>query len=277
MKKWNMIIDVARCHDCNNCFLACKDESVGNDFPPYSLGQPWHGHRWMNIMRQEEGQYPRVRVCYLPMPCLQCEDAPCLTRDGAVYKRGDGVVVIDPQKAAGRREIVDSCPYGAIYWNDESKLAQKCTGCIHLLEDGWTDTRCTQVCPTEALKFLWATDEEMAARAAEEGLEAYRPELAPKARVFYKNLHRYTRAFVAAGVVYGDTDECAAGAVATLALAGANVGEAVAGTFGDFYIDKLETGKRYTLTIGAPGYRPIAMTVDLETSTNLGTIVLQAG
>ena len=36
MKNWNMIIDVARCHDCNNCFMACKDEHVGNDFPPYS-------------------------------------------------------------------------------------------------------------------------------------------------------------------------------------------------------------------------------------------------
>ena len=38
MKKWNMIIDVAKCHDCNNCFLACKDEHVENDWPPYSAG-----------------------------------------------------------------------------------------------------------------------------------------------------------------------------------------------------------------------------------------------
>jgi Fe-S-cluster-containing dehydrogenase component len=277
MKKWNMIIDVSRCHDCNNCFLSCKDEHVGNDYPPYSVGQPWHGHRWMNVMRQEQGQYPRVRVCYLPMPCLQCEDAPCLTPDGAVYKRDDGVVVIDPQKAAGRPEIVGSCPFGAIYWNEECGLAQKCTGCIHLLEDGWTDTRCSQVCPTEALKFLWATDEEMAARAAEEGLEAYRPDLAKRGRVFYRNLHRYTKSFVAAGVVFGDTDECAAGATAALALDGDKVGEAVAGTFGDFFIDSLEAGKHYTLTVSAPGYRPATMTVALQTSTNLGTIILQAG
>ena len=36
-KKWNMVIDVARCIDCNNCFLADKDEFTGNDFPPYSV------------------------------------------------------------------------------------------------------------------------------------------------------------------------------------------------------------------------------------------------
>jgi len=56
MKSWHLIIDVARCHDCNDCFLADKDEFVDNEFPPYSAAQPWHGHRWMNIKRKERGQ-----------------------------------------------------------------------------------------------------------------------------------------------------------------------------------------------------------------------------
>ncbi len=34
MKKWNLVIDVARCHDCNDCFLADKDEFVDNEWPP---------------------------------------------------------------------------------------------------------------------------------------------------------------------------------------------------------------------------------------------------
>ena len=38
MKSWHLIIDVARCHDCNDCFLADKDEFVDNKFPPYSAG-----------------------------------------------------------------------------------------------------------------------------------------------------------------------------------------------------------------------------------------------
>ena len=134
MKSWHLIIDVARCHDCNDCFLADKDEFVDNEFPPYSAAQPWHGHRWMNIKRKERGQYPVVQTAYLPMPCMHCDEAPCLTADGAVYKRDDGLVIIDPVKAKGRKEIVTSCPYNAIYWNEDKQLAQKCTGCAHLLD-----------------------------------------------------------------------------------------------------------------------------------------------
>ena len=74
MKKWNLIIDVAKCHDCNDCFLSCKDEYWENDFPPYSAAQPRHGHRWINIMRKERGQYPKVDVVYLPTPCMHCDD-----------------------------------------------------------------------------------------------------------------------------------------------------------------------------------------------------------
>ena len=55
MKKAYMIIDVEKCEDCNNCFMACKDEYVDNEFLPYSSAQPRHGHRWMNIVRRERG------------------------------------------------------------------------------------------------------------------------------------------------------------------------------------------------------------------------------
>ena len=36
MKRWYMVIDVERCENCNNCFLACKDEHCGNDWPGYA-------------------------------------------------------------------------------------------------------------------------------------------------------------------------------------------------------------------------------------------------
>ena len=110
MSKWNLIIDVALCHDCNNCFLACKDEYWENDFPPYSVAQPRHGHRWMDVMRKERGQYPKVDVNYLPYPCMHCDDAPCTkaAKDGAVYKRDDGIVIIDPEKAKGKKDLQKS-------------------------------------------------------------------------------------------------------------------------------------------------------------------------
>ena len=52
MKQWYLVIDVRWCHDCNNCFMSCKDEYVGNEWPGYTNAQPRHGHRWMNIQRK---------------------------------------------------------------------------------------------------------------------------------------------------------------------------------------------------------------------------------
>jgi Fe-S-cluster-containing dehydrogenase component len=275
MKKWNMVIDLVLCHDCNDCFLADKDEFVGNDFPPYSAAQPWHGHRWMNIERAERGQYPVVQTSFLPKPCQQCDEAPCLTADGAVYKRDDGLVIIDPVKAKGRREILESCPYDVIYWNDEAQLPQKCTGCAHLLDEGWTETRCSQVCPTEAIRLVLADDAEMAQMVAAEGLEAFRGDLGTKPRVYYKNLHRWTKAFVAANVVGKDNDENVEGATAVVGLAGQKVGEAKTNNYGDFVVDKLEAGKDYTLTVSAAGYKAVSVAVTLDKSKSLGSLFLE--
>jgi Fe-S-cluster-containing dehydrogenase component len=275
MKKWHLIIDIARCHDCNDCFLADKDEFVGNEFPPYSAAQPWHGQRWMNIKRKERGQYPIVQTAYLPMPCMHCEEAPCLTADGAVYRRDDGLVIIDPVKAKGRKEIASSCPYNAIYWNEEKQLAQKCSGCAHLLDDGWTETRCSQVCPTDAVKLVMAEDDEMAKRVAEEALERYRDALGTKPRVYYRNLYRWDKAFVSASLVFRDTDECAEGATMTVELAGQNVGAATSDNFGEVLVDRLESGREYTVTIAAAGYASAGMSVTLDESRNLGTVFLE--
>ncbi len=275
MKKGNLDIDIARCHDCNDCFLADKDEFVGNDWAPTAAAQPWHGHRWLNIESKERGQHPIVQVTYFPKPCMHCDEAPCLTADGAVYKREDGLVIIDPVKAAGRREIVDSCPYGAIYWNDEKQLAQKCTGCAHLMDAGWKDTRCSQVCPTDAIKLVLADDDEMARLATAEGLEVCMPELGSRPRVYYKNMYRWTRAFIAANVVFGDTDEVAEGATLSVEQGGKAVGDAVSNNYGDALVDKLIPGVEYVVTIAADGYKSVSRTVKLDQSLNLGHVFLE--
>jgi Fe-S-cluster-containing dehydrogenase component len=271
MKRWNMVIDVARCHDCNNCFLADKDEFVGNDWPPYSAAQPWSGHRWLNIERKERGQFPQVKVAYLPLACQHCDEAPCI-RDspaGAVYKRPDGLVIIDPAKAKGRKEIVGTCPYGVIYWNEEAQVPQKCTGCAHLLDQGWKDTRCAQVCPTEALQLVLAEDEEMRKLAAAQGLEVYLPELGTKPRIYFKNLHLWTKVFLAGSVAYKDGGACADGVKVTVSHDGSPPMNAQTNNYGDFLIDGLAPDRNYTLTIEAPGYRTLqsAVTVKADSLT----------
>lgn len=277
MKKWNLVIDCALCHDCNDCFLADKDEFVGNDFLPYSVAQPWRGHRWIDIHRKERGRHPIVQVCYLPTPCMHCDDPPCVKKapDGAVYKRDDGLVIIDPVKAKGHPELVDACPYSAIWWNEEAQVAQKCTGCAHLIDAGWTESRCSQVCPTGAIKLYLASDEEMAEIIAAEGLEVHRPELGTRPRVFYKNLYRWRDVFVAASIAYKDTDECAEGAVLTAVREETKAGEAVANNYGEVVVDGLEPGGEYEITVIAEGYKSFKVEVKLDESLNIGLVLLE--
>jgi Fe-S-cluster-containing dehydrogenase component len=277
MKKYNMIIDVAKCHDCNNCFLACKDEYIGNDFLPYSIAQPWHGHRWMNIMSRERGQYPLVDVAYLPMPCMHCDNAPCIkaAKNGAVYKRDDGIVIIDPEKAKGQKDLVDSCPYGAIWWNADTAVPQKCTFCTHLLEDSWDKPRCVQACPTGAIEILCVEDAEMKKIQKAENLEVLQPALNTNPRVYYKNLYRYEKCFIAGNVAFQDTDECADGATVTLSKGAKILAKVETNNYGDFRIDRLEENSgEYRLEIAYPGYKTQKVKVDLKNSISIGTIFL---
>ena len=278
MNKRNLVIDVAQCHDCNNCFLSCKDEFCENDYPPYSAAQPRHGHRWIDIQRKERGQYPKVDVSYLALPCMHCDDADCIkaAKNAAVYKRDDGIVIIDPQKALGQKGIVDSCPYHVIWWNEEQNLPQKCTFCAHLLDEGWTQPRCVQSCPTGAMEFLYVGDSEMQRIVEADQLEVLHPEFGLKPRVFYKNLYRYTRCFIAGSVALKNTDECAEGAKITVKKGSGNiVASATANNYGDFKIDNLEAKSgEYSLEVEYPGYPKQVVRVDLQESRNFGVLFL---
>ncbi len=279
MKKWNMIVDVAKCHDCNNCFLACKDEHVGNEWQPFAAAQPWHGQRWINIMRKERGQYPQVDVAYRPTPCMHCDDAPCMkaAKGDAIYKRDNGIVIVDPEKAKEQNELVKSCPYGALWWNTDRAIPQKCTFCAHLLEDGWDKPRCVQACPTGALQMFLAEDAEMQEVCNTEKLETLQPELNTRPRVYYKNLYRYAKCFVAGNVVLQDKDECAEGA--KISLTGQSLGEpriATANNYGDFKIDNLEENSgAHELVIEYDGYLARTIELDLKTSVSVGILFLQ--
>ena len=117
--------------------------------------------------------------------------------EGAIYRREDGLIIIDPTKCTGCKSCVDACPYKAIYFNDDLNIAQKCTGCAHLLDSGFMkEPRCVDACPTLALKFM----EESEAKAYIKKAEVAKPERASqdKPRVYYLNL---PKRFVA-GTVY---------------------------------------------------------------------------
>ena len=279
MTKWNLIIDVEKCEDCNNCFLACKDEHVDNDWPGYAVSQPRHGHRWMNIMRKERGQYPIIDVAYLPILCMHCDVAPCIkaAKAGAVYKRDDGIVIIDSEKARGQEDIVKACPYDAIWWNEEKNVPQKCTFCAHLLDDGWKEPRCVQACPTGAIRVVRTKTRHMKATVASENLQVLYPQYNTNPRVYYRNLYRFTRCFIGGSVAYekGGISDCAEGAKVALRRGSEKVSEVLTDNFGDFRFDNLEENRgKYSLEIFFMDYEKKILEVDLKTSLSLETILL---
>ncbi len=274
-KQWYMVIDVAKCHDCNNCFMACKDEHVGNEWPGYTAAQPRHGHRWLNILRRERGQYSRNDVAYLPMPCQHCENAPCIKAgNGSVTRREDGIIMIDMEKAKGNEALAKFCPYGAIYWNEEAAVPQKCTLCAHLLDDaswGPRMPRCAHVCPTGALKTYNVDAAEMEKIVAAEGLSAYKAELNTKPHVLYKNLSKYGKNFIAAGVLVGE--DCFENATAVLKNKDGVVASQKTNFFGDFKFDGLDNGE-YAVEIDAAGKKASLTVVIADESRNLGFVRL---
>lgn len=278
MKKWHLIIDVEKCVDCNNCFLSCKDEHVDNEWPGYTRPQPRHGQRWMNIMRKERGQYPLIDVAYRPTTCMHCDDAPCVKASkGSIVKRPDGIVIIDPQKAAGQKELVRACPYQAIWWNEEDNIPQKCTFCAHLLEQGWKKPRCVQACPTGALKVEYVEAAEMSRICQEHNLEVLQPENNTCPSVYYKNLYRFTKCFIAGSVAVNSSGivDCVEGAKVTLSCEGKKLSETLTDNFGDFKIDNLsETSGPYTIEIEMLGFEKATRTVQITTSQNIGTVYL---
>src|SRR6516165_3326691 len=115
-------------------------------------------------------------------------------------KRQDGIVIIDPVKAKGRKDLVAACPYGHIWWNEELELPQAWPFDAHLIDDGWQQTRGHQSCPTGAMRAISIEDADMERMVREEGLEVLRPELASKPRVYYRNLWRYSKCFIGGSI-----------------------------------------------------------------------------
>jgi len=282
-KKWNMIVDVSRCDNCRNCFLAVKDEHIGNDFPGYAAAQPEHEHSWLDIERQERGNYPIVDAHFMPVMCNHCDDAPCMkvAKDGAIAKRADGIVIIDPEKSKGQKQIVDACPYGAVYWNEEKQIPQAWIFDAHLLDQGWTQTRAEQSCPTGVFRSIKVEDQEMQRIVDAEGLEVLQPELETRPRVYYKNLHLMTGCFVGGSVAAIDSgvEECAEGAQVILKQNGSEVGRATTDTFGEFKIDKLEKNSgQYELEVNSDSSGSVSMKFDLgDESLYLGAMTLAVG
>ena len=279
-EKWTLFVDVEKCTGCQNCFIAVKDEYVGNESPGYFASQPAENATWFTVDHYERGPTPFTQVTYLPRMCQHCDDAPCAkaARDGAVVKRADGIVIIDPQKARGQKQIVGACPYGAVIWNEELQIPQAWPFEAHLLDQGWKRTRVEQVCPTQALKSEKLSDSALAKKTASENWAQLKPEAHSQPRVFYRGLDRINKVFVA-GTVEIDrigVRDCFEGAVAQLSRGGNIVATARTDEFGDFKLDGLTPGGVGVLRIAQGAATIFEQEIGLDQSTSVGAVVFAA-
>jgi len=262
------VIDAAKCTGCYNCQLACKDEFVGNDWSPYSKPQPEIGQFWMQVDENVMGTLPKVRIHYLPRLCNHCDKAVCMDvcPKGAIYRREDGLVLIDPALCDGCGKCKSACPYGVIYMNPDQTLAQKCTGCAHLLDSGHALPRCVEACPTEAIRF--ADEDEL--RDELLGAQVLKPETGLQPRVRYRNL---PGTFIG-GTLYDPKEKEIIEGARCLLANGGKTWEAVSDSFGDFWFRDLPAGI-YELLISAEDYESKRIAdIRNENSVNLGDIPL---
>lgn len=175
--RWVMIFDLRRCVGCRACTIACKAEY---DVP---LGA------WNTVVNEEiVDKYPNTKKPFLPVRCNHCEGSeedgipPCVKdcpefpkerqrfvtadgkkiryRDGATYKRPDGLILYKNEYCTGCGKCVKACPYGARAFNkrivsgkDSSKNGiTKCSSCQHRIDKGITPA-CVNICPGRARLF----------------------------------------------------------------------------------------------------------------------------
>jgi len=264
------VIDLARCNGCYNCQVICKDEHVENDWSPIAKPQPDTGQFWLKMIQETRGTIPKVRVSYQPKLCMHCDNAPCMKacpEQGAIYKRPDGLVIIDPEKCSGCRECINACPYESIYFNEEINIAQKCTGCAHLLDDNWKEPRCVDACMTDAIKFGEESDlQDLISKA-----EVLLPEHETSPRIYYMNI---PKKFIAGTVYNPEINEIIEDAVCT--LTDSDSGKQFTATtdgFGDFWFEGLEKSIFY-LKIEAEGRIKEFNSINTVKDVNLGDIPL---
>lgn len=250
-----LIVDLQKCNGCYNCQIACKDEHCDNDWSPIAARQPQTGQFWCKVNERERGRVPFVKVAYTPKFCGQCDTCKLLEiAPDCAYRDENGAIIIDTEKARGRKDLVDACPYGLVYWNDELQLAQKCTGCSHLLANGWSEPRCVDACATGALRF---GDEEDFADEISQAKHLFG--MGADSHVYYLNVpKRWIRGLVADR----SKNDVVTGAQVTIEeLDGSVVAQLATDDFGVFMYEQCEE-KPYRVRIEVAGAGSVVLDAD---------------
>ncbi|MBW2137867.1 MAG: 4Fe-4S dicluster domain-containing protein [Deltaproteobacteria bacterium] len=163
MARYGIVLDLNRCTGCMTCVIACKQEN---------LTRP--GVWWDRVLEAEDESLDRI--VYFRYACMHCDNPPCAKAcpEQAIYKRSDGIVLIDHERCKGHGECAKACPYGVIELNPERDYfagervpfddirmtrvmhppgkASTCNLCVHRIEQG-REPACVEECPSKVMLF----------------------------------------------------------------------------------------------------------------------------
>lgn len=150
-RQYAFYFDSSACSGCKACQVACKDKNGLETGVLWRRVYEVSGGDWLRVGDAWESS---VFAYNLSIACNHCEKPICIEvcPAGAIYKRADGIVLIETSQCLGFGYCSWACPYDAPQYNEEKGYMTKCNFCTDNIDAGLPPA-CVAACPLRALDY----------------------------------------------------------------------------------------------------------------------------